>query len=285
MLWAHYLEQLRAQVPRRSLTEYGTVTHNRVTYPLVAVESHGDRYLVVTSGIHGDETAGSLTLLTYLPLLLRVAKKLRVGLRVYPCVNPSGWERDERGTADGFSRNVNVVLQYDIHGVLYTELRPHQRATSFRVSKPHMMPEMRILFEDLVEQRPPAAWTQTSLLDLHQDGEIVGPRFYAYVFGDRARYRPVLAATKRLRPRVPPARNMSISALAGSKIERTQTWTDAHGLCEAHDGSLSDYLNWQGTPYNATLETTIDTPLPLAHAVHLTWLLSFMRLVREGVKG
>lgn len=282
--WADYLAQLRQRVPRNQLAQYGEVTYHQTRYPLLVIEQPGDHCLVVTGGVHGDETAGPLTLLRYLPLLLQQARHRKVGLRLYPCVNPSGWEDEERGNADGFERNTNVVLQYDVNGVLTTELPPgHDSAqTKYRVNKAQLMPEMRLLYEHLVEQHPPAPWAQTGFLDLHQDGEVAGPRFYAYVFGDRARYRPLVRACRRLRPAVPPAKHMDIVSLAGSKVKVAPTTTDRHGLCTAHDASLSDYLDHQGVPYNVTLETTIDTPQPQADAVYLTWLLGLLHLVARG---
>lgn len=285
--WTEYLAQLRQRVPAALVREYGRVTYARRQFSLPVVTQPGERgELILTAGIHGDETAGPLTLLRYLPVLLRHARHYHVGLRVYPCVNPSGWEQEERGNRDGYQRNTNTVMQYDVNGVLRDE--PPAAVTSttrYRVDKSRLMPEMRLLFEDLVEQHPPAApWAQCGFLDLHQDGEVLGPRCYAYVFGAaRAAYRRLMRACRQLHPPVPPAASMDISQQVGSAPVRTPILTDPHGLCEAHDGSLSDYLDRQGVPLNATVEVTIEgTAQTHADGVYLTWALGFLHLLGTG---
>jgi predicted deacylase len=280
--WTDYVAQLRRRVPAALLREYGAVTYDRVRFPLLTVAQPGARgCLILTAGIHGDESAGPLTLLRYLPWLLRHARHHQVGLRVYPCVNPSGWEQEERGNREGYDRNTNTLMQYDVNGVLRGELPPGLTNISYRVDKRVLMPEMRLLFEDLIEQHPPAVpWAQCGFLDLHQDGEILGPRCYAYVFGDRTCYQRLMRACRQLQPPVPPAARLDISQQVDSAPVREPIRTDARGLCETHDGSLSDYLDRQGVRLNATLEVTIEgTSQAHADSVYLTWMLGFLHLL------
>src|SRR5205085_10126972 len=82
-----------------------------VVYPLMRVRTEGRARLVVTAGFHGNEIAGPLTLARYLPEIVEHAWKREVGLAIYPCVNPSGFDAHTRYNQSGEHPN-NDFLRY-----------------------------------------------------------------------------------------------------------------------------------------------------------------------------
>ncbi len=58
--------------------------------------------------------------------------------------------------------------------------------------------------------------------------------------------------------------------------------TDADGLIEYHDCSVTDYFTRSGVPYAAALETTTRTPLEHCHAINLIWIRGFIELAARG---
>ena len=70
----------------------GRVMEAGKEYQLFRLTVPGSRWLVITSGFHGEEPAGPLTLAESFPEIAAYARARDVGLRVYPCINPSGFE-------------------------------------------------------------------------------------------------------------------------------------------------------------------------------------------------
>jgi hypothetical protein len=247
----------------RSVAEvrsYATVVEGGAEHELLVAQTPGRHSLVITAGFHGDEVAGPLTLLEHLPAIVDHARRREVGLRVYPCLNPSGFTDLTRYNRSGESPN-NDFLRYEIEPGQWKDVLPpgagFMRWTVFRDSPK----ETRALLAELQDApRPDAA------LDIHQDPWLGGVCSYAYTFGPRAAYLPLVQATEALLP------------LARSREVDDDVRTDPDGLIELHDGSVTDYLFRRGVPFAAALETTTDTPLPVAHQVNLAWILGFIDL-------
>jgi hypothetical protein len=183
-----------------------------------------------------------------------------VGLRIYPLLNPSGFTDGTRYNRSGESPN-NDFIRYEVEPGQWRDSLPKGmsfvRWAPFRDSPK----ETRALLAELeVGPRPDAA------LDIHQDPWLGGSVSYAYTFGPRAAYLPFVRGTE---PRLPVARSRQVDDDVG---------TDADGLIELHDGSVTDYFFRRGVPFTAALETTTETPMPLAHEVNLTWILGFIDL-------
>jgi hypothetical protein len=123
--------------------------------------------------------------------------------------------------------------------------------------------ETRALAADLDRASAPDA-----ALDLHQDPWLEGAASYAYFFGPRARYLPLIAATD---PVVPVARQALVD-------DDDDVRSDGDGLIEFHDGSVTDYFFRRGVPFTAALETTTRTPLQHSHEVNLIWIRGFIDL-------
>ena len=111
-------------------------------------------------------------------------------------------------------------------------------------------------------------------LDLHQDNFIHGSLFYAYVFGDLATYRPLMARAGSL---VPVLRSSIVDSghEPGSDVR-----ADAEGFIICPDGSITDRYHRAGVPYVAAIETTTETPAALSDEINLIWIRGFIDSVR-----
>lgn len=255
-----YLSRLRSQAGAFQLSEYGSVLERGLEYPLVRLALPGRSWLVLTSGFHGEEQAGPLTIAEHLPQIAEAALALGVGLRIYPCINPSGFEAGTRYNASGERPN-NDFLRYEVApGVWKGELRPGEPFLSYR---PHLdgPKETRALLADLEAHPAPRA-----ALDLHQDNYMPRQATYAFVFGEGGHFlRLVRASSAQLKVAV---------HCAVDELHRT----DRHGLVRFHDGSITDYFFRRGVTLAAALETTTRTPLSTCHAVNLIWILGLIEL-------
>jgi DNA-3-methyladenine glycosylase I len=164
------------------------------SYPLLAASTPGARTLLITSGFHGDETAGPVTLLEHFAEIVAYARERGVGLQVYPCLNPSGFEDGTRYNRSQESPN-NDFLRYEIEpGVWVGELTDGQDFLRHCVFT-RGPKETRALVAELERQPAPAA-----ALDIHQDPYLGGAQSYAYTFGESRPLHSMLAATAGLVP-------------------------------------------------------------------------------------
>jgi len=268
---ADYVARFRARAAEAGaggagleVSEYGAVIEGGKRYPLLKLTLlaavPGRPRLTVTSGFHGEEPAGPLALLEGAPGIVAHARARGVGLTIYPCANPSGFEDGTRYNRSGERPN-NDFLRYEVApGVLRGEIGPDERFERW-VPFAGGPKETRALLADLERDDPPAA-----ALDIHQDADVAGPHVYAYIFGDRAAYRPLLAAAARHAP------------IAAGRAVGAGGATDAEGFIVSHDGSVSDYLARRGARHVAAVETSVDTPLAAAIAIDLIWVRGFIDL-------
>ena len=254
------MHTLRTNAAGAAFEEYGRVTEAGVDYPLLRLQTPGTRRLLITAGFHGEEPAGPLTLAEHFVELLAYANARDVGLTVYPCINPSGFVGGHRYNASGEKPN-NDFLRYETQaGVWKGELMPDDTFLRYQLYDGGPQ-ETRAVRDRLQRDATPHA-----ALDLHQDNFMHGACTYAYVFGDRAAYLPLMNEAVRFAKRA--------IRCAVDDVYRT----DDCGLVYFHDGSVTDYLWRRGVPYVATLETTTQTPMPQAHQVNLVWLRGFVEL-------
>lgn len=232
--------------------------------PLFEAVTPGRKSLLITAGFHGDETAGPLTLLEHLPEIVDHARARDVGLRIFPCLNPSGFTDGTRYNRSGEAPN-NDFLRYEIAPGEWLDELPAGQTYLRHVLYPDGPKETRALRPEL--ERLPAP---DAALDLHQDPWLEGRLSYAYVFGDLAPYLPLVAETER---QVPLARSAQVDE---------GVHTDEHGLIVLHDGSVTDYMYRRGVPYTAALETTTQTPMAQSHAVNLIWIKGFIDLAARA---
>jgi hypothetical protein len=262
--YTDYARRLMASSPLVDVAEYGRVMEAGKEYPLLRLTLPGPRWLVITSGFHGEEPAGPLTLAESLAEIAAYARARDVGLRVYPCINPSGFEAGTRYNRSGERPN-NDFLRYEVApGTWQGELA---RGESFLrwVLYDGGPKETRAVRGDIDRFPPPAA-----ALDIHQDNYLGSPATYAYTFGDSAAYRPMMEAAA-----------AHVSIIRSQRVDENHV-TDADGLITSHDGSVTDYFTRRGVPYTAALETTTSTPLASSHAVNLLWIRGFIDLAARA---
>ena len=58
----------------------------------------------------------------------------------------------------------------------------------------------------------------------------------------------------------------------------TDVHADEEGFIVCHDGSVTDRFHRAGVPYTAAIETTTETPWPLADEINLIWIRGFIDL-------
>jgi len=262
--YQEFIRRVRGYAHLAEVNEYARVTEGGVEYPLFRLTVPGERWLVITSGFHGEEPAGPLTLSLHFEQIAAYARERGVGLRVYPCINPSGFEDGTRYNRGGEKIN-NDFLRYETApGVWKGELsrgEPFLRWVLFD-GGPR---ETRAVRADIVRYPAPAA-----ALDIHQDNYLPGAGTYAYVFGDKAAHRPLMRAASEY-----------ARVLREEKVDEVNV-TDADGFIESNDGSVTDYFLRTGVPQAATLETTTQTPLEACHAINLLWVRGYIDLAARG---
>ena len=266
------------------VADFGSVSEGPYTYPLLSATAPGrgtaetgggsadgaGPWVLITAGFHGDEKSGPLTLLDNAPAIVAYARERGVGLRLYPCINPSGFEVNTRYNVSGERPN-NDFLHYEVApGIWKGELRTGQ---SFVRCEPSLAvaKETLALRNELGRYPVPEA-----ALDMHQDNFIHGALFYAYSFGDRTGIRPLMARSGALVP-------ILRSSIVDSGYEPgTDVLADEEGIIECHDGSITDRYHRAGSRYVAAIETTTETPAALADAINLIWIYGFIDLVATG---
>ncbi|MDQ3262407.1 MAG: DUF2817 domain-containing protein [Myxococcota bacterium] len=256
-----YADQVRSLQDVAQVSEYGAVLENGRHYPLFRLDVPGERLLVITSGFHGEERSGPLTLATRFRELAAAARAAGVALTVFPCINPSGFEVGSRYNASGEKPN-NDYLRYEVTpGQWKGELTTGEAFLRWKLFEggPKETQALRVQLEALP--------TPVGMLDLHQDNYTPGPWVYAYTFGEKAPYLALLEASRRY------------AQIGGNLPVDELRDVGPDGLIEFNDGSITDYFLRRGTRYVATLETTTETPLADTQEVDLIWAHGFIQLV------
>lgn len=259
-----YAQRFESHHPFARIEAFSTVREGDRDYPLLRATTEGSRVLVITSGFHGEEPAGPLTLLEHLPAIVRYARERGVGLRIYPCINPSGFEDHTRYNRSGERPN-NDFLRYEVApGEWKGELHPGERFLRWDLH--HGGPkETRAISAELHRHPPPDA-----ALDIHQDSYLNDAGLYAYVFGDHGAYAPLVDASAQ-----------SARVIRDAMVDDHHR-ANALGLIEHNDGSVTDYFYRRGVPFAAALETTTRTRLEICHAINLIWIQGFIDLAAQG---
>jgi hypothetical protein len=263
--FTEYAAKFRQYARVAQVFDYGSVREGERDYPLLGAEVPGRFELVITSGFHGEEPAGPLTLLAHFEEIVEYARAREVGLRVYPCINPSGFEDGTRYNRSGEKPN-NDFLRYEVAPGQWKGELARGEAFLRWVMYEGGPKETKAIRDELQRhaRRPDAA------LDIHQDRYLQGALTYAYVFGDHAAYAPFMAEAAKHAEVV---RNAMVDE--GNR-------TNALGLIEYNDGSVTDYYLRRGVPYAAALETTTHASMEACHAINLIWIRGFIDLAARG---
>ncbi|PTL78614.1 hypothetical protein [Vitiosangium sp. GDMCC 1.1324] len=262
--YQEYARRIRGYAGIAEVNEYARVVEGGVEYPLFRLTLPGERWLVITSGFHGEEPAGPLTLCHAFEAIAEYARERHVGLRVYPCINPSGFEDGTRYNRSGEKPN-NDFLRYETApGEWKGELTRGESFLRWALYEGGPK-ETRAVRSDIARYPAPAA-----ALDIHQDNYLPGAATYAYTFGDKSPYRQLMQDA-----------SAHAHVIRNDKVDEHNR-TDSDGLIEYNDGSVTDYFLRIGVPYTATLETTTRTPLEACHAINLIWIRGFIDLAARG---
>ncbi len=294
---ASFLERIAAKMKARvdvRVLEYGRVSHidkssELVTLPLLKIESKEEYHkeMVITAGFHGDEIAGPLTLLRYCDLLFDMAHKNNIKLSMYPLVNPSGFDLRQRYNHKNETSN-NDFMRYFIDGEIVdnlgscTESFPWKWNQDISVTVPEETMHLRKSIRNLSFERVLA------FLDLHQDCFQNGLFSYAYVFGKRKEYVPImkqinehahLLADKEIEEGQTIPENVKKLSEKIIKAISTSPTSDTYGMVSRHDGSIQDLFYRMGVQDSITVETTYDLPLEDAYAVNMIWVTNLLQRI------
>jgi hypothetical protein len=251
-----------------------------------------DKVVVVRATIHGDETAGALTVLNYLDELVDHAHERGVGLILYPLGNPSGFDLGIRYNADHHvGEGNNDFIRYVMEdGSIQSDLLDGKPFESWvYADDPDVdvdLPVEARLMLDLARRDP--LGQLVAAFDLHQDHVTEGlpARTYQYAFGDLSRYAGIVA---RVHEVVPPLADFDMAAGFGEQIDEhgnvlprepdNAVRSDHDGFIVRHDGTFSDFYQRIGVPHSIATETTGATPMEDACRVNWIWLTGVIDLV------
>lgn len=255
--------------------------HRDAGYDFYRIVSRGagpnDRFMLIRAGIHGDETAGPLTIIRYFNRIFDYAHKRGVKLIIYPLGNPSGYDARQRYNTDektgaGFN---NDFLRYELeNGDLVDDIGRGAKIRRWYWSSDRRLnltlPAETQLMHTLLRQDP--LENIVAALDLHQDHISKNDRAaaYHYAFGDLPAYGRIVEAIHK-----------TIPVLARKVIRAGQSSgmrTDREGFIVRHDGTLGDLLHRLGVRYPVTAETTGKTPLDTACRVNWLWIRGLIDL-------
>lgn len=248
-----------------AVREYGRVVEAGREYPLYCLEAvaPGQPVLVVTAGFHGEEPGGPLTLARRFDEVAAHAKARGVGLRVYPCLNPSGFEAGHRYNASGERPNNDFLRYVSPTGELREEVAAGEPFASWHTYDGGPK-ETRALRADLLRFEAPRA-----ALDLHQDAWVKRPCMYAYYFTERERHVAVFKRCARF-------------AKVGVNVAvHDASRTDAAGLIIHYDGSVSDWFFRRGARHVAVLETSTRLTQDACDGINLEWVRSYVDFAAE----
>ena len=258
--------------------------HRNAGFDFFRIASRGirqcDRVLLIRAGVHGDETAGPLTVVQYFNRMFDYAHRRDVKLIVYPLGNPAGYHTRQRYSGDvglGAVAN-NDFLRYELEsGDLVDDIG---RGAGFK--RWHWSSDRRLNIELPAEtalmhallKRDPLE-SVVAALDLHQDtiSPIDRPAAYHYAFGDLSVYEGVVETVGKT---VPVLANKMIGAGQAGAMK-----TNGQGFIVRHDGTLGDLLHRLGVRYTVTPETTAKTPLNQACRVNWLWIKAMVDLAAK----
>lgn len=243
------LEHTIRAIPSGRLLPIGEAVHGGRRYPLVAVTlttgpatRHKRRpvRICVGAGIHGDEPAGVEAVLRWLEGLPEMGQRMPVAdLVIFPCINPSGYERNRRVNDDGIDLN----RQYK-NPKAPIEVRAVRRALG-RLSDGQ------------------TGWRFDLSIEFHEDVDSTGFYLYELIGHRRPIGRALIAAAARRLPINHAKKIEGADAEAGiiqrdrrTVLRRHSRWP--HAL----------YLFHLGTPHCLTFETPVTVPLSRRSDAH-----------------
>ncbi len=251
----------------------GKVRKNRSVYTLykLVINPRHKKTLLITTGFHGEEFNGPISLLEIIDVVADIAKKARLRIVIYICVNPSGFDLHQRYNASGEKQN-NDFMRYVIKGgKLVGMLKKGEPYMAINIIDSPAR-EVRLLKRDALKYFSPVP---RGVLDIHQqEGHLKNGDVFAYIFNRRPVYLRIMKKISR------------IAKIA--KNDPTFTWEgrrkvyyriDENGFIFLHDGSITDMFYRLGSKFVVTSETKTTMSLADVCAVNLIWIEELIKLI------
>lgn len=269
------------------IIDFHDITQRGMTYPYIVLRSEiigpRDKIVMIRAGMHGEETAGPLTLLWHGRAIVEAIHAAGLKVIMAPLANPWGFENGERYSERGPRGNDDAICYVLRDGSIVDDLGDGRdfrtwfwshRGPCDRPWDASALPAETLMWLKLFQHEWEAhPWQFAAFLDLHQDYFIKGrPGAYHYAFGNLARYVSIVAEIARLVP-------ICKRELIGSGCNSDPLWTDHCGFITRHDGSTMDAARHLGVPHTVTVETLGDTPLATAIQVNLLWINGIIDLL------
>lgn len=291
-----YIKALRAKARKIKGVKLGSrkMVYKNGTFPFLRIAHRDikpeDPILFITAGIHGEETAGPLTILNKLKDIFRYARKNKVKLIIYPLCNPSGFAQMTRYNIDEGEGELgnNDFLRYEMaDGTMKDDIKNSNNYKAWYWSSDitKNLPIETKTMQRLLKKEP--LLQVKALLDIHQDYiSNAPPAAYHYSFGKLGVYRKIISAIKKI---VPLYKNRMIDAgfcEVGKDGDRSHCLeeamlSDKNGFVVRHDGTLPDLFYRFGVPYSVTIETMGATSLQEAMKVNMTWIKGLIDLIKK----
>ncbi|OGH65000.1 MAG: hypothetical protein A2821_00805 [Candidatus Magasanikbacteria bacterium RIFCSPHIGHO2_01_FULL_41_23] len=257
-----------------------------------------EKILLIRAGIHGNETAGVLTLMKHIGQIFDYAHERGVKLIVFPLDNPSGFEARTRYNIEGDRGDAgnNDFVRYILaDGTMTDDLGSKNEFKEWKWSSDSMfrfhLPQETTLLHTELKKLPLSQIV--GVIDLHGDNFINRPYAYHYAYGDVARYHVIV---EKIREIVPILANEYVNSgyLNGSDfvpevvrdgqivLDDPDLKSDADGFIIRYEGSFPDLLHRLGAEHAITVETTGVVSEQVADEVNLIWIFGLIDLIAQG---
>lgn len=260
------------------LKHYGAVIERAIKYPLYrfTVNPQYKKTLLITSGFHGEEANGPISLLNIMDEVAKFAKKMCVCLIVYPCINPSAFDLYKRYNGSNEMMN-NYFMEYEVEKNRFAGiLQPNEKFIRYIIVDSPAK-EVRILKRDVLKHRVPEA-----MLDIHQqEGQLDTGDVFAYIFNDqRPIYKKIM---KKIAKIAKIARNDP--AFTFDKGKKINYKIDNDGFVVLHDGSITDMFHRLGSKFTVAAETDTTLPLEKVSKINFIWITELIKLISSKKLG
>jgi hypothetical protein len=236
-----------------------------------------EKTLLTTTGFHGEEFNGPISLLNIIDEATAFAKEMETRLIVYPCISPSGLDLHQRynPTDDVGDNGNNDFLRYEIEKDNWIgTLEAGQTFLNYKTVE-SAAKEVRLLQRDLLKYQNPVP---QAVLDIHQDDNVKNGQgnFYAYIFDQRPVYLEIM---RKLAQITDVCKNIEASNTEGDR--EVSYRIDNDGFIFLHDGSITDMFYRLGSKFCVCAETNTDLPLEEVSQINLIWIKELIKLIAK----
>jgi hypothetical protein len=259
---------------------------------------------LLTAGFHGNEIAGPLTILDRLEKIVEKAKEKDVGLIIYPCINPSGFDIRTRYNISDNGRDIanNDFIRYVVNHKIVDDLMNKKKSDDWFLSSDKLFnkrfpPETNYMQEEMEKIH----WKRVLVaLDLHQhvidEKDIIKHACtYTYVFSEPEKYASIIKKIENIAPLL---KNtlvdkgyIKISQDEEGLLEQeivdddsNKVYTDEYGTIYRHDGTISALADLKKVKDVVAVETTSEVPLDKSIDVNMAWYEGLMDLIKPDKK-